>query len=176
MYTQARTRGRYRLLILDGHGSHTTPEFDRFCSENSIIILCMPPHSSHLLQPLDIGCFSPLKRAYGQKVENSMRLGRNHIDKVDFLQAFKQAREEVLTASNIRSGFAGTGLVPFDPERVLSKLQIQLRTPSPSAVQARQTPKTPHTIAQLDHQYTVIKGLLQCRSQSPKCPTNQALN
>jgi hypothetical protein len=52
-HTQARTIGRYRLLILDGHGSHSGPEFDQFCTENSIIPLYMPPHSSHLLQPLN---------------------------------------------------------------------------------------------------------------------------
>src|SRR6201999_259812 len=51
-HTSVRTRGRYRLLILDGHGSHVTPEFDQFCRSKSIVALCMPAHSSHLLQPL----------------------------------------------------------------------------------------------------------------------------
>ncbi|KAL3712109.1 hypothetical protein TMatcc_000805 [Talaromyces marneffei ATCC 18224] len=44
-----RTMGRYRMLILDGHGSHLTAEFDHTCIENNIIPICMPPHSSHLL-------------------------------------------------------------------------------------------------------------------------------
>ncbi len=63
-HTKARTIGTYRLLILDGHGSHSTPEFDQYCTDNKIITLCMPPHSSHILQPLDVACFSPLKAAY----------------------------------------------------------------------------------------------------------------
>jgi hypothetical protein len=63
--TNSRVRGRFRLLILDGHGSHLTPQFDRICAENDIIPLFMPAHSSHLLQPLDVGCFAVLKRAYG---------------------------------------------------------------------------------------------------------------
>jgi hypothetical protein len=37
--TNSRVRGRYRLLILDGHGSHLTPQFDRICAENDIIPL-----------------------------------------------------------------------------------------------------------------------------------------
>ncbi|KNG49746.1 reverse transcriptase [Stemphylium lycopersici] len=53
-HTAARTAGVYRLLIVDGHSSHATPEFDRYCADNKIITLCMPPHTSHLLQPLDI--------------------------------------------------------------------------------------------------------------------------
>ncbi|KAF2785938.1 hypothetical protein K505DRAFT_260981, partial [Melanomma pulvis-pyrius CBS 109.77] len=30
----------------------------------NIVVVCMPPHSLRLLQPLDVGCFSPLKWAY----------------------------------------------------------------------------------------------------------------
>ena len=51
----------------------------------------MPVHSSHILQPLDIGCFAVLKRAYGQIVEMKMRLGINHINKLDFLEAYPHA-------------------------------------------------------------------------------------
>ena len=40
-HTKDRTKGVYRLLVLDGHGSHSTPEFDLFCKEHSIITLCM---------------------------------------------------------------------------------------------------------------------------------------
>lgn len=47
--TNSRTQGRYRLLVLDGHGSHLTPQFDQICAENEIIPICMPAHSSHLL-------------------------------------------------------------------------------------------------------------------------------
>jgi hypothetical protein len=48
-HTAARTAGVYRLLVLDGHSSHATPEFDQYCADNKIITLCMPPHTSHLL-------------------------------------------------------------------------------------------------------------------------------
>ena len=91
-HTKDRTIGRYRLLILDGHGSHVTPEFDQYCLNQSIILLCMPPHSSHLLQPLDVNCFSVLKRSYGKRVETLMSFGVNQIDKQEFLSVYQQAR------------------------------------------------------------------------------------
>jgi hypothetical protein len=47
--TFSRMKGKYRLLILDGHGSHLTPKFDELCSQNNVILICMPAHSSHLL-------------------------------------------------------------------------------------------------------------------------------
>ncbi|GMG43821.1 unnamed protein product [Aspergillus oryzae var. brunneus] len=174
-FTAGRTVGRYRLLILDGHGSHLTPQFDDICSQNDIIPLCMPAHSSHLLQPLDVGCFGPLKRAYGQLVENKMRLGFNHIDKLDFLEAFPQARAQIYTTSNICSGFSATGLIPFNPERVLSQLNIQLEaTPPGSRPSSRSTnsvPKTPHNLKQLQKQETTLKKLLRARTKSPDSPT-----
>jgi hypothetical protein len=149
-YTNSRKIGRYRLLVLDGHGSHLTGEFDRICKEHEVIPVCMPAHSSHLLQPLDVTCFSVLKRAYGKLIEAKTRIGVHHIDKLDFLPALKQARIEAFKTSNIKSSFAAAGLVPLDPERVISKLNIRIRTPTPppsrgSVTSSKYSPKTPKT-------------------------------
>src|SRR5450432_4849979 len=96
-HTAPQTKGVYRLLILDGYGSHGTPEFDLFAKEHSIITLCMPPHSSHLLQPLNVGCFVVLKRLYGQQVQNLMRNRVTHIDKPNFLEAYHNAHKETMS-------------------------------------------------------------------------------
>ena len=175
--TITRTKGKYRLLILDGHGSHLTPKFDEICSQNNIIPICMPAHSSHLLQPLDIGCFAVLKRSYGQLVETKMRLGINHIDKLDFLEAYPHARIEAFKAETIKNSFTAAGLVPFGPDRVLSKLNIQLRTPTPPGSQGSDwEPKTPSNYVQLQKQSSSIKALLCTRSRSPPSPLNTAIN
>ena len=91
----------------------------------------MPPHSSHLLQPLDVGCFGLLKQAYGRQIESLMCAYINHISKVDFLYAFCEAFFASMIEKNIQGSFAGAGLVPYDPERVLSKLDVHVRTPTP---------------------------------------------
>lgn len=98
--TALKTVGKYRLLILDGQGSHATAEFDQFCSDHLIITLFVPAHSLHLLQPLDVGCFSPLKRAYGSQIAEFIRLGINHVDKAEFLLASKQARINALSTQH----------------------------------------------------------------------------
>ncbi|KAF7579474.1 hypothetical protein PtrM4_037140 [Pyrenophora tritici-repentis] len=100
-HTKRRTVGSYRLLVIDGHESHNSLEFQQYCKENKIITLCMPPHSSHLLQPLDVGCFSPLKKAYGRQAENLMRNKINHITKLKFLPCFIGAFKDAITKSNI---------------------------------------------------------------------------
>jgi hypothetical protein len=100
-YTKDRTVGTHRLLVLDGHGSHVNPEFDQFCLDHNIIVICMPAHSSHLLQPLDVGCFSVPKRAYGRLVEQVMGRGVNHIDKREFLPLYKEAKQVAVTVPSL---------------------------------------------------------------------------
>ncbi|KAL2887327.1 hypothetical protein HOO65_050448 [Ceratocystis lukuohia] len=68
-HTKVRSISRYRLPILDGHESHHSVEFEKYCEDNHIITLCMPLHSSHL----DVGCFGPLKKAYGRDNQSLMR-------------------------------------------------------------------------------------------------------
>jgi hypothetical protein len=175
--TSSRTKGGYRLLILDGHGSHLTPRFDEICEENKIILICMPPHSSHLLQPLDIGCFAVLKRVYGRLVEMKTRNGINHIDKFDFLEAYPLARIEAFKSETIKNSFRSAGLIPFAPEIVISKLDIQLRTPTPPSSRGSDwDPKTPSNYMQLQKQASSIKALLRMRSRSPPSPLNSAIN
>jgi hypothetical protein len=181
LFTNSRVRGRYRLLILDGHGSHLTPQFDRICAENNIIPLCMPAHSSHLLQPLDVGCFAVLKRTYGRFVSDLARTGYNHIDKLDFLADYQRARLEAFQPNTIRNSFMATGLVPINAERVLSKLNISLRTPTPpgsrpNSRSSQFTPKTPRTVIQLQKQALMLKELLKQQSNSPPTPSKIMLD
>ncbi|CBF78361.1 uncharacterized protein ANIA_11091 [Aspergillus nidulans FGSC A4] len=178
--TEHRTRGRYQLLVLDGHGSHLTPEFDQICTDHNIIPLCMPAHSSHLLQPLDIGCFAVLKRSYASLVDQKMRLGISHIDKLDFLAAYPQARISTFKLDTIRNSFRAAGLVPLNPEPVLSKLSIQARTPTPPGSRGSQAstfcPHTPANVDELLKQASLLRDFLKQRSKSPPSPSHNALN
>lgn len=173
-WTKTRTTGRYRLLILDSHGSHSTPEFDEFCSDNQIITLCMLAHSSHLLQPLDVACFGPLKTAYSKLIQQLARNGIFHVDKTDFPANYQQARSTIYLEQNIISGFRATGLIPFNPERVLSALTIT-KTPSPPSSSHRQSSspwisETPRNAAQISKQMQLVQAAREHQSQSPTEP------
>jgi hypothetical protein len=69
---------------------------------------------------------------YGKQVEEMMRAGITYITKEDFFPAFSAAYQAAITRENIQGGFRGAGLVPFNPEKVISQLDIRLKTPSPS--------------------------------------------
>jgi hypothetical protein len=168
-HTKTRVVGARRLLILDGHESHHSLEFQELCKENNIYTLCMPPHSSHLLQPLDVGCFSPLKRAYSREIETLIRHHINHITKLEFLPAFKVAFQRSFTSANICSAFRGAGLVPLQPDVVLSKLDVQLCTPPPPALpEALWEAHTPSNIRELEAQSSLIhERVRRHKSSSP---------
>ena len=104
-HTALRTKGAYRMLVLNGHESHISVEFDQYCEANKIIPLCLPPHSSYLTQLLDVGCFGSLKRAYGDEINKFSMMSINHITKNDFLIAFRAAYFKATTANNIKGGF-----------------------------------------------------------------------
>jgi hypothetical protein len=171
--TAKRTNSRYRLLILDGHESHHSVEFEEYCKENKIITLCMPAHASHLLQPLDLGCFGPLKKAYGREIERLIRCFITHITKTEFFPAFHVAHQAAITESNIKGGFRGAGLAPFDPENVISKLDVQLRTPTPPVeVTIPSTPwtaRTPKTVLEAQSHSKYLQGRIRNhKSSSPE--------
>jgi len=63
-----------------------------------------------------------------------MRMNITHISKLEFLYAFREAFFASIIEKNIQGGFAGAGLVPYDPERVISKLDIRIRTLTPLAL------------------------------------------
>ncbi|KZL63414.1 hypothetical protein CT0861_13208 [Colletotrichum tofieldiae] len=130
--TKSRTKGAFRLLILDGHNSHKSTNFDDYCKEQNIIALCMPPHSSHELQPLDVSCFSPLKASYGKEIKKIMQMQITHITKDNFFPTFNIAFFTSIGEKNVQASFQQAGLVPFNPKVVISRLDFKLKTPTPS--------------------------------------------
>jgi hypothetical protein len=69
---------------MDGHVSHCTWLFFEYCLQNNIHCLCLPPHSTHKLQPLDVGLFSPLQLRYSQELDKWMKQGGKHLNKGKF--------------------------------------------------------------------------------------------
>ncbi|KAM5521907.1 transposase [Fusarium oxysporum f. sp. phaseoli] len=155
----------YRLLVLDGHKSHHSVDFERYYQDHKIITLCMPAYTSHLLQPLDVGCFSVLKNAYGREIEHLIRCSITHISKTEFFLAFYTAFQATFTESNIQGAFRGARLYPLDPETVISKLDIQLRTPTPP----RETSRTPKTAIETQSQSEYLtRQIRRHNSSSPE--------
>ena len=65
-HTKKEAGNRRRLLIVDGHSSYINMAFVKKADELHILLLVLPPHTTHRLQPLDVGLFQPLSTAYSK--------------------------------------------------------------------------------------------------------------
>jgi hypothetical protein len=131
--TKARADGNPRVLIWDGFGSNEALEILEFCFENNITLCRLPSHTSHKLQPCDVGVFGPLKQAYRDQVEVLYRGGVNTVRKEHFTGLYSLARKVALTPRNIKAAWAACGLSPWNLERVLRNTlkAISIDTPKP---------------------------------------------
>ena len=131
-------KGTYRLLLFDGFDSHLTKEFLEVLEDNKIIPYRLPPHSTHLLQPLDVSCFQPYKHWHAEAVDSATRTGCTSFNKVEFLAALQSIRHKTFKTDTIKRGWRETGLIPYRPNIVLSKIRDDdttfqaLNTPPPS--------------------------------------------
>jgi hypothetical protein len=101
-------RGRdRRLLIVDGHGSHINMRFIDYCYLHRILLAVYPPHSTHILQPLDVSLFSPLTTFYSQELDQFSldSEGMTRLAKRDFFRLFWTAYEKAFMAKNVQSGW-----------------------------------------------------------------------
>src|SRR6266566_7513906 len=119
------------MIVFDSYKSYLLVQFEQFYKEKCIIILCLLIYSSHLIQPLDVGCFNILKRSYNRGLENFIKTYINYIIKIKFFIAFKTAHFNTITPENIKINFRNVGLMPYDLQVVISKLDIKLRTLTP---------------------------------------------
>ena len=107
------------LLLLDGHSSHFEPETIRIAKEENIIIFCLPPHTTHELQPLDCTLFGPLKTAWADVCHSFFKQYPGQVvSKLNFCQLFHSAWLKAVTPQNISVGFKKAGIWPFNPEAV----------------------------------------------------------
>jgi hypothetical protein len=150
------------------------------CKEKKIIATSMPSHSSHILQPLDVGCFGPLKRAYSQQIEQLVKSHINHVTEVDFLIAFKAAFFTTMRETSMKAEFRALELVPLDLDIVLSKLNIKLRTPSPPGSPATTMgpliSQTLHSPTEAGSQSTLIKDRIDRHHSSSQTPIYEAVD
>ena len=135
-HTKGKIKGRKRLLILDDYGSHHTYEFVNYAENNHIVLFGLPPHLTHLLQPLDVVVFQPLKHWHSQAIDLLIRDGIEQITKLEFLQIIQDIRKKAFKETTIKSAFRKTGIWPFNPSIVIDYVR-QLHpceaTPSESA-------------------------------------------
>lgn len=105
------------LLIVDGHSSHKGYEVLTFAKNNGIVILSLPAHCTHRMQPLDVTFYGPMKTYYNQEISLWLKA---HPDRVlsqyQIARLFGQAYSKTAQTAIAESGFLKTGIWPVNPD------------------------------------------------------------
>jgi len=124
-WTKPTDQKEWRLLVVDGHKSHCTFEFMWECFSNKVYVVYLPPHTSHVLQPLDLGVFASLKAAYKAEADLLNFYTENTISgKQIFLHCYRLGRTKALKKSNLLGGWRASGLWPVNMAKPLLSVQL----------------------------------------------------
>lgn len=118
----------HKVLIGDNLSSHININVLKACAENQIRFVCLPPHSTHLTQPLDVAYFHPMKVAWRQILKawkqsaDGQKFGT--VQKDHFAKLLNELYTNALEAKgqNLISGFRKCGIVPLDKSQLLERL------------------------------------------------------
>lgn len=161
------------LLLVDGHSSHCSIEALEFAESNDVILLSLPSHTTHMLQPLDRSVFKALKSAYSTVCNNWLKANPSRkIGRLQFGQLLSEAWGKAASHKNAISGFEATGVYPFNPEEIPEyaflaeseeiadhpaaatvslKAEVEVRPPSP-------VPGTSKELVEFESPYKTVEG------------------
>ena len=110
------------LLIEDGHGSHISIELIELARANDVHLLCLPAHTTHILQPLDIGVFKSFKTFFSKACHKYLTKNPGRVVSSDVIASLVgEAWPQALTPLNIMGGFRKCGIYPLNPGAVTDR-------------------------------------------------------
>ena len=94
------------ILYVDGHLSHLTMALSDFCISHQIELIALFPNATHIIQPMDVALFRPLKLNW-RKVVLEWRMEHNgvSVDKINFATVLKRAIDMLETPRILSNGF-----------------------------------------------------------------------
>ncbi|XP_046573288.1 MFS-type transporter clz9-like [Haliotis rubra] len=130
------------LLLYDGHRSHITPTLIDFAVSKGIILFVLPPHTSHVLQPMDVGCFGPFTKIFSAECRKYQRLNSGTVNRYSVCGLACKANELSLSSFNLQSSFRKCGIFPFNPASIDRSF---LKPSTYAKEQAEKTSEESHT-------------------------------
>ena len=107
------------FLLMDGHSSHFCPETIHLAAKSQVVLFTLPPNTTHLSQPLDRGCFGPLKAEWCRVCHEFMSANIGKVvTRYSFSELFSKAWMRAMTIKNILGGFRVTGIYPLDRSKL----------------------------------------------------------
>ena len=112
------------LLLMDGHSSHYYPGTIYMAAKEKVILFVLPPNTTHLTQPLDKGCFGPLKMKWAEVCHRYTATNPGKVvNRFVFCKLLNEAWAQSMSSGNIMAGFKTTGIYPLDRTAIIAKIK-----------------------------------------------------
>jgi hypothetical protein len=123
-HTNAGEDSPLKILLMDRHGSHTSPEFILKATNARIIPFPFPGHLTHVLQPLDVAVFQPYKHWHKKAVQHAIRNLDVEYTVSSFIRDLDDIRVETFKPTTIFGAFRKAGMWPINCKNALEKMTI----------------------------------------------------
>lgn len=108
------------VVFVDGHSSHFSFETQAFCEEKKIILIALYPNSTHLMQPMDVAIFGPLKKKWRDAVHEWKYKNNSFgtLTKEHFAELLHKVIMQNVKSEYFVAGFRTSGLYPFSADGI----------------------------------------------------------
>ena len=106
------------LLLFDGHKSHISVDVITWAQSYNIIMYVLPAHTSHILQPLDVGCYGPFQRIYNNECHKTMYTNSSVITRYNVCEIACKVYPKAFSPTNLQSAYKKAGVFPLDRNAV----------------------------------------------------------
>ena len=113
----------WKILLLDGHESHRTDDFQLKAAENHIKLFFFPSHLTHVLQPLDVGIFQPWKHCHNLAVQRALHSLDFEYSITSFFRDLTSIRQQTMQKHTILNAFENSGMWPVSCKAGLKKMR-----------------------------------------------------
>jgi len=164
-HTNATINGPKRVLLMDGHNSHITPEFTLRASKANIHPYQFPSHLTHVMQPLDVGVFQPYKHWHKKAIQHAMRNLDVDYNIASFFRDLTEIRANTFKKGTIIGAFRKSGIWPINYKEACDKMKIY--SIPEREVQTVELPGTPTTFSHSENHLQFWKEKLPVILSSP---------
>ena len=133
-----------KLLLIDGHASHRTPDFVLLAHKYQILSYAFPSHLTHVMQPLDVGIFQPYKHWHRKAIQHALRNLNIDYNITSFLRDLTGIRHNTFKIGTVKNAWKKTGIWPLNCKQTLTQMKIYTREPAPPLSTIPTTPRKFH--------------------------------
>ena len=145
-FVQSLLQSGHVILFVDGHYSHISIKLVQLAREKNVELICLPPHTTHILQPLDVGVYGPFKQEWRRILKDYKTSTRAaSVSKQVFPSLIRKLWDKAIKPQHCISGFRQIHLIcqlfhhsPSLPFQVGNSMPTTDSTETPLRTELRQ--------------------------------------